>query len=136
MQCKHPELSSLRRIAKGRAAASCAGPRARPISWRCIGAIALASFSPGSMRRLASRRCRHEIVWDAIKGIFRYALASGKSYHVLVIGQNSDVVQQVPATLSPRRAFCIGGHGTEPKEQNTQQSPSFGRSSAPHRLQS
>jgi hypothetical protein len=26
----------------------------------------------------------------------------------------------------PERSACIGGHGTEPKEQNTQQSPDFG----------
>jgi hypothetical protein len=28
--------------------------------------------------------------------------------------------------------FCTGGHGTEPYEQNTQQSPSLGRMSALH----
>ena len=29
----------------------------------------------------------------------------------------------------------MGGHGTEPYEQKTQQSPAFGRSSVPHPLQ-
>jgi hypothetical protein len=29
-------------------------------------------------------------------------------------------------------AVCIGGQGTEPYEQKTQQSPNFGRSSVPH----
>jgi hypothetical protein len=38
------------------------------------------------------------------------------------------------ASLS--RAFCIDGHGTEPNEQNTQQSPGHGRNKAPHPLQS
>jgi hypothetical protein len=31
---------------------------------------------------------------------------------------------------------CIGGHGTLPYEQKTQQWPGFGRSSGPQRLQS
>jgi hypothetical protein len=31
---------------------------------------------------------------------------------------------------------CIGGHFTVPYEQNTQQSPDFGRSNAPHAAQS
>ena len=30
---------------------------------------------------------------------------------------------------SPSAASWIGGHGTDPKEQKTQQSPAFGRSS-------
>jgi hypothetical protein len=29
-------------------------------------------------------------------------------------------------------AVCFGGQGTDPKEQNTQQSPCFGRSRSPH----
>jgi hypothetical protein len=33
-------------------------------------------------------------------------------------------------------ASCIGGHGTSPKEQNTQQSPAFGLSIAPQSLHS
>jgi hypothetical protein len=33
-------------------------------------------------------------------------------------------------------AACTGGHGTLPKEQNTQQSPGLGLSLSPHRLQS
>lgn len=39
-----------------------------------------------------------------------------------------------PAPLL-RRALCTGGQGTEPKEQKTQQSPGFGRKSAPQLLQ-
>jgi hypothetical protein len=31
---------------------------------------------------------------------------------------------------------CFGGQGTEPKEQNTQQSPLFGRSRVPQPVQS
>jgi hypothetical protein len=31
---------------------------------------------------------------------------------------------------------CIGGHLTDPYEQNTQQSPAFGFSRSPHPLQS
>jgi hypothetical protein len=31
---------------------------------------------------------------------------------------------------------CIGGHFTEPNEQNTQQSPGLGLSLSPQRLQS
>lgn len=31
---------------------------------------------------------------------------------------------------------CFGGQGTEPNEQNTQQSPLSGRNRAPHRAQS
>lgn len=31
-----------------------------------------------------------------------------------------------------RFSCCTGGHGTDPKEQKTQQSPSLGRSSWPH----
>jgi hypothetical protein len=39
--------------------------------------------------------------------------------------------QQRPGDGSPTaRASCTGGHGTEPYEQNTQQSPALGRSRA------
>jgi hypothetical protein len=37
--------------------------------------------------------------------------------------------------VSPERSAWIGGHGTEPYEQNTQQSPGFGRSVAPQPVQ-
>jgi hypothetical protein len=36
----------------------------------------------------------------------------------------------------PERSACIGGHGTEPYEQNTQQLPGFGRSLTPQPVQS
>src|SRR5262249_10160650 len=39
--------------------------------------------------------------------------------------------QQEAAPVSPERSAWIGGHGTEPYEQNTQQSPCFGRSIVP-----
>jgi hypothetical protein len=39
--------------------------------------------------------------------------------------------QQEAAPLSPERSACIGGHATEPYEQNTQQSPGFGLSFVP-----
>jgi hypothetical protein len=38
------------------------------------------------------------------------------------------ITQQGP---TPERSAWIGGHGTEPYEQNTQQSPRLGRSIAP-----
>jgi hypothetical protein len=31
----------------------------------------------------------------------------------------------------PERSVCFGGHGTEPNEQKTQQSPDFGRNFIP-----
>jgi hypothetical protein len=40
--------------------------------------------------------------------------------------------QQEAPPPAPDRSAWIGGHGTEPEEQNTQQSPGFGRSVAPH----
>jgi hypothetical protein len=43
----------------------------------------------------------------------------------------TDLTQQ-PVTPSA----CLGGQGTEPKEQNTQQSPLFGRSRLPQPVQS
>jgi hypothetical protein len=43
--------------------------------------------------------------------------------------------QQEVASGSPERSAWIGGHGTEPYEQNTQQSPDFGRSVAPQPVQ-
>jgi|SRR5262249_5876031 hypothetical protein len=41
------------------------------------------------------------------------------------------LAQHEAAPVSPERSAWIGGQGTEPKEQNTQQSPGFGRSVAP-----
>ena len=41
--------------------------------------------------------------------------------------------QEFPGT--PDRAAWIGGHGTEPYEQNTQQSPAFGRRVTPQPVQ-
>jgi hypothetical protein len=44
------------------------------------------------------------------------------------------ITQQGRKELSPptpERSAWIGGHGTDPYEQNTQQSPCFGRSIAP-----
>jgi len=43
--------------------------------------------------------------------------------------------QQRGVSDCPERAAWIGGHGTEPYEQNTQQSPGFGRSVAPQPAQ-
>ena len=43
--------------------------------------------------------------------------------------------QQRGAPVSPERSAWIGGQGTEPYEQNTQQSPDFGRSVAPQPVQ-
>jgi hypothetical protein len=52
-------------------------------------------------------------------------------------GEASSLTDQARAELPQQpRASCTGGHGTEPYEQNTQQSPDFGLSSAwqpPHR---
>jgi hypothetical protein len=42
---------------------------------------------------------------------------------------------QTPQLEQPR-CICTGGHLTEPYEQNTQQSPTFGRSTALHCSQS
>ena len=39
---------------------------------------------------------------------------------------------QQDGELPVARLACTGGHGIEPNEQNTQQSPAFGRSSVPH----
>ena len=39
--------------------------------------------------------------------------------------------QQDTTSASPERCAWTGGHGEEPYEQNTQQSPGFGRSLAP-----
>jgi hypothetical protein len=46
------------------------------------------------------------------------------------------LVQQEAAALSPERSAWIGGQGTEPYEQNTQQSPRFGRSRTPQPVHS
>jgi hypothetical protein len=43
--------------------------------------------------------------------------------------------QQEAAPVPPDRSAWIGGQGTEPWEQNTQQSPGFGRSVAPQPVQ-
>jgi hypothetical protein len=45
------------------------------------------------------------------------------------------VGQQEAAPASPECSAWIGGHGTEPWEQKTQQSPGFGRSVAPQPVQ-
>jgi hypothetical protein len=37
---------------------------------------------------------------------------------------------------APARCACIGGHGTEPYEQKTQQSPGFGRNLSPQPVHS
>jgi hypothetical protein len=37
-----------------------------------------------------------------------------------------------PLQLEQPRCICTGGHLTEPYEQNTQQSPAFGRSTVLH----
>jgi hypothetical protein len=37
------------------------------------------------------------------------------------------------AVSHEERTNCLGGQGTEPYEQNTQQSPARGRNSRPHR---
>ena len=44
-------------------------------------------------------------------------------------------VQQGGAPVCPERSAWIGGHGTEPYEQNTQQSPGFGRNVIPQPVQ-
>jgi hypothetical protein len=44
-------------------------------------------------------------------------------------------VQHSGVPVCPGRSVWIGGHGTEPYEQNTQQSPAFGRSVTPQPVQ-
>ena len=44
--------------------------------------------------------------------------------------EQSESYEQQPAFA------WMGGHGTEPYEQNTQQSPAFGRNIAPHPVHS
>jgi hypothetical protein len=44
-------------------------------------------------------------------------------------------VQQRGSAVCPELSVWIGGHGTEPYEQNTQQSPDLGRSVAPQAVQ-
>jgi hypothetical protein len=46
------------------------------------------------------------------------------------------LVQQQPLPSSDFPSNCIGGHGTSPYEQKTQQSPCFGFSNSPQSLQS
>jgi hypothetical protein len=43
--------------------------------------------------------------------------------------------QQLAASPEPCSSAWTGGHGTDPYEQNTQQSPGFGRSMTPHPAQ-
>jgi hypothetical protein len=50
--------------------------------------------------------------------------------------QSREVDSVVGHDGSQERPACIGGHGTEPKEQNTQQSPGFGRRVTPQPLHS
>jgi hypothetical protein len=51
-----------------------------------------------------------------------------------------DVMEPAPDQVIERKqqepCACIGGHFTEPNEQNTQQSPGLGRSRAPHPVHS
>jgi hypothetical protein len=51
-----------------------------------------------------------------------------------IIGHDYSIAQQ-EAPGTPDCAAWIGGHGTEPYEQNTQQSPAFGRSVTPQPVQ-
>jgi hypothetical protein len=48
----------------------------------------------------------------------------------------NQLVQQEGFVVWPERSACIGGHGTDPYEQNTQQSPAFGRNRAPQPVHS
>jgi len=50
------------------------------------------------------------------------------------VGRYDSEQQRAGCPLS--RASWIGGQGTSPKEQKTQQSPAFGRRSAPHPVHS
>jgi len=52
---------------------------------------------------------------------------------LVISGQRA---QQDDVLIRSERSAWIGGHGTEPYEQNTQQSPGFGRSIAPHAVHS
>ena len=45
-------------------------------------------------------------------------------------------VQHEVVPGAPEGALCIGGQGTDPYEQNTQQSPFFGRNRAPQPVHS
>jgi hypothetical protein len=45
-------------------------------------------------------------------------------------------VEQQPVAPGVVRAACTGGQGTSPNEQNTQQSPAFGRIRTPQPWQS
>jgi hypothetical protein len=53
----------------------------------------------------------------------------------LSVATPNQPVQQ-EAALSPARSAWIGGHGIEPYEQNTQQSPAFGLSRTPQPVHS
>jgi len=48
----------------------------------------------------------------------------------------SNQAQHCPVPSPPSRACCFGGQGTEPNEQNTQQSPERGLNMTPQFLQS
>jgi hypothetical protein len=52
-----------------------------------------------------------------------------------IVYRNGYAPPQQAAPVSPERSAWTGGHETEPKEQNTQQSPCFGRSVAPQPVQ-
>src|SRR5262245_15589565 len=58
----------------------------------------------------------------------------GRRWHLLAEGRNVGQTGLL-AALAGCHPACIGGHGTEPYEQNTQQSPGFGLSFSPHPLQ-
>jgi hypothetical protein len=47
----------------------------------------------------------------------------------------ANLVPPHPGVPCSKRLAWIGGHGTEPYEQNMQQSPGFGRSVAPQPVQ-
>jgi len=55
--------------------------------------------------------------------------------HLCVQARGWRYEQQLAALPEPRNSAWTGGHGTEPYEQNTQQSPGFGRSMTPHPAQ-
>jgi hypothetical protein len=60
--------------------------------------------------------------------------AEGLLYELLALDPQA---KQAGRVQEQQVLFCwIGGHGTDPKEQNTQQSPGFGFSLSPHPLQS
>jgi len=66
------------------------------------------------------------------------SLGGGRAYRLegfeRIAGHGAYSPRQRGVSCSKRLAW-IGGHGTEPYEQNTQQSPGFGRSVAPQPVQ-